>query len=199
MVLSGRAFGHARKALRLVEQVAEFRPGALEGGGVDVRDVVGDNFQMVCDWAFMPVAAMVRARHRYVSSDRHAADFLIGGDQLVADAIAVCSVSCAFITACDDLLHRGLALDARDRRRFALLQRVHGVGRDLGKHLAEIRRRAGRCDGAAPVALPPTPRAERGRRRRQRGMAGIMMQLFNRSMVMVIEIARCLTTCRLAS
>ncbi len=36
----------ALEALRLIEQVGELRPRALEGGGVDVGDVVGDDFDV---------------------------------------------------------------------------------------------------------------------------------------------------------
>jgi hypothetical protein len=37
---------HALEPLGLVQQVGEFGPRALEAGGVDVGDVVGDDFQV---------------------------------------------------------------------------------------------------------------------------------------------------------
>ncbi|MNL77018.1 hypothetical protein D3C87_2030910 [compost metagenome] len=40
------AVGHAARALRLVEQIGEFGPGALERRRVDVRDVVRDDLDV---------------------------------------------------------------------------------------------------------------------------------------------------------
>ena len=40
------AVRHTLQPFRLVEQIGKLRAGALEAGRVDVRDIVGDDFQI---------------------------------------------------------------------------------------------------------------------------------------------------------
>src|SRR5690606_17853581 len=72
------------RPLRLIEEDRELRPRPFESGRIDVGDIIGDDF----DIELLGTHAGRSDRessHKYDSSNGHAADFQIRGNDLVAD------------------------------------------------------------------------------------------------------------------
>src|SRR3954471_6527360 len=88
--------------------------------------------------ALMPVAAMVRALMVQKTSNRHPADFLIRGDDLVPHCDRGLKRPLRGQDGVHHLLHRRLALDAGDRCGLTGLEGAGRVRGDLRQHLREV-------------------------------------------------------------
>src|SRR5262245_57573818 len=99
--------------------------------------------RLVC-WAFMPVAAMASA-FIVMSSDRHAAYFEIGGDDLVAYGDRRLQRLLGVHDGIDDRAHVAFALQRLHRKLLGLLQIVRHTVRRIAEHarkgLADAARR----------------------------------------------------------
>src|SRR6185312_12732415 len=151
--------------------------------------------RLVC-WAFMPVAAISSALTS-LSSDRHAADVEIGGDDLVADGDRGGEGLLRVHHRVDNLARVGLALQGVDRYRLRVLEAADRVAGGVGQRAFETlrdtaggARRTGSCAGLAERAAADAADEAQGV---DHG------QLRIRSMVMEIRSRACLMTCRLAS
>src|ERR1700748_2578897 len=96
--------------------------------------------------AAMPVAA-IESTLISNPSDRHAAQFLISGNDLVANGNRRLQRGLRVHDRLDDLLHRGLALHAADRCRLGALELADPVLGDLHHDGAEIGGPGGAADG----------------------------------------------------
>src|SRR5580698_8334577 len=97
-----------------------------------------------CSWALIPVAAMASVS-MVMALHRHPADFLVGGDRLVAHRQNRLQRALRRHDRFDDLMHRRRALHAADRSGFRRFQAADGVAGDLIHDLAEVGA-AGRAD-----------------------------------------------------
>src|SRR5690606_9119922 len=93
-------------------------------------------------WALIPVAAMARAFIGQTPSpsalDRHAADFEIGGHDLVADGDRRLERLLGCHHRVDNLPDLGVAPQRLDRQLFSVLQLSDGSSQRLAKHATEV-------------------------------------------------------------